>query len=131
VECRLWLDGIPSSNRKAVIQVTGGKYDDCIFGKRIFDAFLENVIKALGDDWAHLTVDTKDLHSPVAKVWASLKDEEEEREYQAEIDEEAAAGIECPIVCTDEDMEDFFGQIQKMRQEHMMATGPPSASARM
>jgi hypothetical protein len=98
VKCRLWLDGIPSFNRKAVIQVTGGKYDDCIFGKRNFRPFLENVIKALGDEWAHLTVDTVDLASPVAKVWAALKNEELDREYQADIDEEAAAGIECPDV---------------------------------
>jgi predicted ArsR family transcriptional regulator len=117
-------------NRKAVIQVTGGKYDDCIFGKRNFRPFLENVIKALGNEWAHLTVDTVDLASPVAKMWAALKNEELDREYQTDIDQEEAAGVECPIVCTDEEMDEFFGQIQKMRQEHMMTSGPPSASAR-
>jgi hypothetical protein len=99
VECRLSLDGISSSNRKAVIQVTGGKYKDSpLQGRSVFRPFLENVIKALGDDWAHLTVDTKGLASPVAKMWAALKDEELDREYQADIDQKAAAGVECTIV---------------------------------
>jgi hypothetical protein len=116
-------------NRKAVIQVTGGKYDDCPFGP-IFDAFLENVIKALGDDWAHLTVDTKGLASPVAKMWGALRNEQELEDSQAERDKAEAAGVQWPERFTDEEMDEFFGQLQKMRQEHMAATGLPSASAR-
>jgi hypothetical protein len=118
-------------DRKAVIQFTGGNYEDSPLGGPIFDAFLENVIKALGDDWPHLTVDTKGLASLVAKMWGALANEQEQEDSQAEREKAEAAGIQWPAMFTDEEIDDLFGQIQKMRQEHMMATGPSSASARM
>jgi hypothetical protein len=124
--------GVLLSNRKAVIQVTGGNYKDSPWtGRGTFDLFLENVIRALGDEWATLTVDTEGLDSLVADMWHALWNEQLQNDAQARRDQAEAAGVQWPKRRTDGETDEFWDKIQKRRQEHMTATGAPSASAHM
>jgi hypothetical protein len=72
----LCLDGYLSFNRSAILVAINGDFKfRPLQGKRKFRPFLQRVVTALGDTWAHLSLDRHDLKTRVSELWAAMYDE--------------------------------------------------------